>query len=93
MELLEQLEARVAELLARLDRLRAENTRLRAETSAIVAEKAVLEEELPMLRHFAGGPHSGSDASLRSMLTMRNPMFSFPQELVDRIEKRLLALN
>ena len=55
--------------------------------------KAVLEEELPMLRHFAGGPHSGSDASLRSMLTMRNPMFSFPQELVDRIEKRLLALN
>lgn len=45
MELLEQLEAQVAELLARLDRLRAENTRLHAEASAIVAEKAVLEEE------------------------------------------------
>ena len=42
MELLEQLEAQVAELLARL---RAENTRLHAEASAIVAEKAVLEEE------------------------------------------------
>ena len=64
-----------------------------SEALAIPEVKAVLEEELPMLRHFAGGPHSGSDASLRSMLTMRNPMFSFPQELVDRIEKRLLALN
>ena len=42
MELLEQLEAQIAELL---DRLRAENTRLHAEASAIVAEKAVLEEE------------------------------------------------
>ena len=37
MELLEQLEAQIAELL--------ENTRLHAEASAIVAEKAVLEEE------------------------------------------------
>ena len=45
MELLEQLEARVAELLARLDRLRAENAHLRAELSALGVESSGLEEE------------------------------------------------
>lgn len=45
MELLEQLEARVAELLARLDRLRAENAHLRAELSAQGVESSGLEEE------------------------------------------------
>lgn len=45
MELLEQLEARVTELLARLDRLKAENAHLRAELSALGMEKSGLEEE------------------------------------------------
>ena len=45
MELLEQLEARVVELLARLDRQRAENAHLRAELSARGVESSGLEEE------------------------------------------------
>lgn len=45
MELLEQLEIRVAELLATLDRLRAENSRAQSAISALDMEKTALEEE------------------------------------------------
>lgn len=50
MELLEQLETRVAALLSGLDTLRAENARARAELEALAAAKAALEEENRGLR-------------------------------------------
>ena len=63
-----------------------------AEIMEIPEAMAVLHEELPMMRRF-GGRRGGGDAPLRAMLTRSNPMFSFPADVVERIEKRLLALN
>lgn len=50
MEILEQLEIRIAELLGRLDILRAENAEARQAVSDMAAEKAALEEENRRLR-------------------------------------------
>ena len=50
MELLEQLEARIGDILALQDRLKNENTRLREEIEADVAAKASLEGENRKLR-------------------------------------------
>lgn len=50
MELLEQLEARIGDILASQDRLKNENTRLREEIEAAVAAKTSLEGENRKLR-------------------------------------------
>jgi len=63
-----------------------------AELMSIPEAAEIIYEEIPMARGF-GGRRGGGDASARSMLTRSNPMFSFPADVVERIEKRLLALN
>ena len=63
------------------------------EALAIPEVRTIIEEELPQVKQYLDGPDQFGKATLRQLLSVDAFIFSFPQDLADRLEKRLAAID